>query len=94
MDFDDLLDYFTISKSFFDELHDDFIYPRGIRILSKIDIPERFADLLLGNFTNLKEILNTNGDSLMRIFGDESMVSLFRREIYEFKDRLSLTRPN
>ncbi len=94
MEFDDLLDYFNISKSFFEELHDDFIYPKGIRILSKLDVPERVVDLLMGNFNNFREILNAKGDTLVGILGDEAMVSLFRREIYEFKDRMSLTRPN
>jgi diadenylate cyclase len=94
MDFEELLDYFNISKSFFDELHDDFIFPRGVRILSKLDLPDRLVDLLLGNFNNLKEILNARERTLLEIFGDEYMVSLFRREIYELKERIGLLRIN
>lgn len=92
MDFDDLLDYFNISKSFFEELHDDFIYPRGMRILSKLNLPERIVDLLLGNFKNFKEIFNSRERDLLNIFGDESMISLFRKELYEFKERVGLFR--
>jgi diadenylate cyclase len=93
MGFDELLDYFNISKSFFEELHDDFIHPRGLRILSKLDIPERFMDLLIGNFNNFKEVLDASEDSLKRILGDEGTVRLFKREIGEFKERVNLTQP-
>ena len=92
MDFDFLLEPMNIVRFLFEELHDKSVSPKGIRILGKTNLLERYVDLLIGNFENLNEILSANNQKLLEVLESEAMVAFFREEIYNLKEKVSLGR--
>src|SRR6056297_3602632 len=92
MDFDFLLEPLNISRMLFEELHDKSISPRGLRILGKTNLLERYVDLLIGNFENLDKILSAKNERLLEILESEAMVSFFREEIYNLKEKVTFGR--
>jgi len=90
MDFDFLLEPMNISRLLFEELHDREISPKGIRLLGKTNLLERYVDLLVGNFENLNEILNASNDELLSVLEGEAMLAFFREEIYNLREKISL----
>ncbi|MEA3414190.1 MAG: DNA integrity scanning diadenylate cyclase DisA [Nanoarchaeota archaeon] len=92
MDFDFLLEPMNVLRMLFEELHDKPISPKGIRLLKKTNILERYGDLLVGNFKNLKKILSATNKQLLEVLESEAMVAFFREEIYNLKEKISLGR--
>ena len=90
MDFDFLLEPMNISRLLFEELHDKHISPKGLRILSKINLLERYIDSLIANFGNLDKILIAKDKDLVKILDSDAMVAFFREEIYNLKEKVSL----
>jgi diadenylate cyclase len=90
MDFDFLLEPFNISRMLFEELHDKQISPKGLRILSKTNILERYISSLISNFQFLDKILLANDEELLRIFQNEGMLAFFKEEIYSLREKLSV----
>jgi len=90
MDFDFLLEPFNISRMLFEELHDKQISPKGLRILSKTNILERYISSLISNYQFLDKILLANDEELLRIFQNEGMLAFFKEEIYSLREKLSV----
>ncbi|PJE81618.1 DNA integrity scanning protein DisA [Candidatus Pacearchaeota archaeon CG10_big_fil_rev_8_21_14_0_10_32_42] len=90
MDFDFLLEPLNISRLLFEELHDKNVSPKGIRLLGKTNLLERYMDLLVGNFENLSEILSAENEEILRVLGSESMLAFFKEEIYTLKEKVNL----
>ncbi len=88
LDFEFLLDPMNISKIIFGEEHDRNISPKGIRILSKTNLIDRYVDLLVGNFENLNEILSAKNKELLSIFESEAIIAFFQEEIYNLRQKL------
>lgn len=89
MDFDFLLDPLNISRVIFEELHDRIISPRGIRILGKTNLLDRYVDLLVGNFENLFTILGASRGELLRVLESEAMAAFFKEELYALREKVS-----
>jgi len=89
MDFDFLLEPFNISRMLFEELHDKQVSPKGLRILSKTNILERYISSLISNFQFLDKILLASDEELMKVFQSEGMLSFFKEEIYSLREKLS-----
>jgi diadenylate cyclase len=92
MDFDFLLEPMNVLRMLFEELHDRPISPKGIRLLRKTNILEKYVELLVKNFKDLKEILSANNAQLLEVLGSEAMVAFLREEIYNLKERVNLGR--
>ena len=90
MSFDFLLETLNITRMLFEELHDKSVSPRGIRILSKTNILERYVDVLVSNFEGLNIILKAKDNELLKVLETEAMVSFFREEIYNLKEKVSI----
>lgn len=90
MDFDFLLEPMNISRLLFEELHDKAISPKGIRILGKTNMLDRYVDLLTGNFENLSKILSANHKELLEVLESEAMVAFFQEEVYNMREKVSL----
>jgi diadenylate cyclase len=88
MDFDFLLDPLNISRMIFEELHDKQVSPKGLRILSKTNILDRYVNSLISNFQFLDKILLASDEDLLRIFQNEGMLSFFKEEIYSLREKL------
>lgn len=93
MDFDFLLEPFNISRMLFEELHDKQISPKGLRILSKTNILDRYINSLISNFNFLDKILLASDEELLRIFQNEGMLAFFKEEIYTLREKLIVGKP-
>ena len=56
----------------------------------KTNLLERYVDLLVGNFENLNEILIASNEDLLEVLESEAMLSYFREEIYNLRERTKL----
>jgi len=92
MDFDFLLEPMNLSRMLFEELHDKSISPKGIRILQKTNMLDRYVDLLIGNFKDLSEILSAGHRELLDVLETEAMVAFFREEMYSLREKINLGR--
>jgi len=92
MDFDFLLEPMNISRMLFDELHDRSVSPRGVRILQKTNMLDRYIDLLTGNFETLNDILSASEEKLLKVMESEAMVAFFREEMYNLREKINLGR--
>jgi diadenylate cyclase len=90
IDLDSLLETQDISNILFDEIDDKKISPRGLRILKKTNIPERYIDSLVAHFESLERILSARYEDLLRIFQNEGMVDFFKEELYSLREKISL----
>ena len=90
MDFDFLLEPMNISRMLFEELHDKPISPKGLRILSKTNLLKRHTDALIKNFKKLDKILLSSDEELLKVLENEGLVSFFKEEIYNLKERISI----
>ncbi len=88
MDFDFLLEPLNISRMLFEELHDKQISPKGLRILTKTNILERYIHSLIAHFQFLDKILLANDEELLKIFQNEGMLAFFKEEIYSLREKL------
>ncbi|MDA3837335.1 MAG: DNA integrity scanning diadenylate cyclase DisA [Nanoarchaeota archaeon] len=92
MDFDFLLEPMNISRLVFEELHDKSISPKGIRILGKTNLLDRYVDLLIGNFNDFNVLLSASRANLLDVLESEAMVAFFQEEMYNLRQKVSLGR--
>ncbi len=90
MNFDFLLESNNISRMLFEELHDKPISPRGIRILSKTNLLERYIDYFVVNFGTLDKVLSIDEDELSKIFESEDLAKHFLQELDVLKEKIML----
>ncbi len=90
MDFDFLLEPMNISRMLFEELHDKPISPKGLRILGKTNLLERHVDSLIKNFKKLDKVLIASDEELLEILENEGLVTFFKEEIYNLKEKISV----
>jgi diadenylate cyclase len=86
---DELTDTQDISAILFNEITDRKISPRGVRILKKTNIPERYIDSLVANFGSLDKILSARYEDLLKVFQNEGMVDFFKEELYGLREKIS-----
>ena len=92
MDFDSLLELSDLSEILFGEISERKVSPKGLRILKKTNIPERYVDSLVAHFGSLEKILSARYEDLFRIFQNEGMVDFFKEELYSLREKISLGR--
>lgn len=90
MDFDFLLEPLNISRMLFEELHDKPISPRGLRILNKTNLLKRHVDALIKKFKKLDKILIASDEELLEVLENEGLVSFFKEEIYNLREKISI----
>ncbi len=90
MDFDFLLEPMNISRMLFEELHDKPISPKGLRILGKTNLLERHTVALVKRFKKLDKILLASEEELLEVLGNEGLVTFFKEEIYNLRERISI----
>ncbi len=90
MDFDFLLEPLNISRMLFEELHDKSISPRGLRILSKTNLLERHSLDLIRKFKNLNNLLLASDEELLEVLGNEGLVTFFKEELYNLREKISV----
>lgn len=90
LNLDTLLETQDISDILFGNTVERKISPKGLRILKKTNIPERYIDSLIAHFGNLEKILSARYEDLMRVFQSEGMVDFFKEEMYSLREKISL----
>ena len=88
MNFDFLIETPNILRVLFEELHDNPIFPKGMRILSKTDLLEKDIKILFKNFKTLENIFNLDEESLKPVFKNENFVDSLLNEIKNLKEKI------
>ncbi len=86
--FDSLVEISNLLIILFEELHDKSISPKGIRILSKTNLPEKDIKVLINHFKTLDKIFDADKDSLMKIFKNEDAVNLLMKSLENLKEKI------
>jgi len=90
MDFDFLLEPMNISRMLFEELHDKPISPKGKRILNKTNLLERHITSLIKKFKRLDKVLLASDEELLEVLGNEGLVTFFKEEIYNLREKIRM----
>ena len=88
MSFDFLLEENNISKELFEDSHDREIFPRGIRILSKIGLRGEEIEILANNFKDLTSMFSSDLDGFVKIFGDENIAKNVKNDLDDLRERI------
>jgi len=72
--FDELLDTDNIKQCL--GINEDFVLPKGYRILGREDLSSDEIEILVKNFKNLNSILDLRLESLIPFFGEERVKSI------------------
>jgi len=90
MNFDFLIESSNISRMLFEELHDKSISPRGVRILGKTNVLEKYTDSLILNFRTLDKILSLEKNELLKVFENEELAKHFVEKVDMIKEKIML----
>ena len=88
LNFDFLLETGNLSKTLFGEIHDERITPRGIRFLSKTNLPEQEFSLIFNSFINLNDLFKTDRESLLKILKEEKIVDSLEKDLVNLKKKI------
>ncbi len=88
INFDSLLETSSLPNLLFGEAHSKSISPRGIRILSKINLNEKERNSLLNNFKTLSEILNSDKENFEKIFQNIKDAKLFLQDLDNIREKI------
>jgi len=92
MNFEFLIEPLSVIRVLFDEVHHKTIYPKGYRILSKTNLLEHYVESLISHFGSLDKVLVSKDKELLEVLESEEIISFFREEIYNLKEKLSIGR--
>ncbi len=90
MDFDFLLEPLNISRILFGETSDKRVSPKGLRILSKTNVLEKYIVSLIANFKIFDKILLASDEELLEIFQNEGTLLFFKEELYSLREKINL----
>ena len=88
LNFDFLLETRNISRILFGEIQDKPIFPRGFRILSKTNLLEKDAKILLNSLGSLDKIFDADKDTLSGVFNNEELVNSIARNVKSLKEKI------
>ena len=88
MNFDFLLENLNVLRTLFDEIHDNPISSRGMRILGKTNLLKKDVEVLLDNFKILDEIFSLDRESLRPLFKNEDFIDSLLTEIKNLKEKI------
>lgn len=88
INFDYLLETSNISGILFGEVHDKPITPKGLRILSKTDLPEKEISTMIDTFGSLDKIFDTDKELFSEIFQDEKRIESIIKDLKNLKEKI------
>lgn len=88
MNFDFLLEPSNLSRMLFEELHDKFISPKGLRLLSKLNLLDRYVVGLISKFRTFDKILSASDEELLEVFDKKENVDFFKKEMNNLKEKI------
>ncbi len=88
INFDFLLETSNIARILFEEIHDQPISPKGLRILSKTDLLEKEIKILLDTFGSLDKVFDLDKEALSSIFKNEKLADSIIRDLKNLKEKI------
>jgi diadenylate cyclase len=88
MSFDSLLEVSNISKMLFGEMQEKVICPKGLRLLSKIKMPEDYFNKLTEKYENLDKILSLDEKELIELFESKELFDSFNKRFSSLKEKI------
>ncbi|MDP1729497.1 MAG: DNA integrity scanning diadenylate cyclase DisA [archaeon] len=84
--FEGVMDTESLSRMIFETSPDAQLHPKGMRLLSKLNLTEREIRALLGNFENFSNILDANDDELKKVLRGKA--ESFKKELNNLKEQV------
>lgn len=88
--FDDLLDIDNITHLLFSKSAEDKVYPRGHRILGKLNLDKKNMDKIIGRFGDLNKVLDADNALLEDVLGKQ--VDYFKKELSSLKEQIVMNK--
>ena len=88
MNFDLLLETSNLSKILFGKFCDESISSRGMRILSKTNLPEKEMKILIKNFKTLDILFNLDENSLIKLFRKKEVISSVDKALKDLREKI------
>lgn len=88
MNFDFLVETSNVLRVLFDELHDNSVSPKGMRILKKTNLLEKDIKTLIDNFKTLDNIFNVDEEALKQVFKNENFVDSLLKSLKNLKEKI------
>ena len=88
MNFDFLLETSNISRMLFEELHEREVSPKGVRILSKLNVSEKDRDALIAGFDNLEKIFDATEEDLVEALGRRQGIEKFKKDLDKLREKI------
>lgn len=80
-----LIDSSKISEIIFNG-EESYIYPKGYRIIEKLNLPSNETETLLGKFIDLKEMFDSNIFEFEKVFRSKDRAEKFMKALYSLKE--------
>ncbi|MEM3405455.1 MAG: DNA integrity scanning diadenylate cyclase DisA [Candidatus Pacearchaeota archaeon] len=90
LNFDNLLETSRIIEIYFPNTKEEYIKPKGYRLLDKLDFPKEDIKMIIEHFDNLDSIINSNPKELEKILKNPEKVNNFLKELSELKENIML----
>ena len=88
MSFDFLIEPSNIIKTLFGNVQGKNLSPKGLRLLSKTNIPETYVSNLTDRYENLDKILSLDEKELLGVFGNEDLFNTFNKKFFNLRERI------
>lgn len=92
LSFDSLLEPPTMYEFLSKEVDDKFVSSKGVRLLKRMGLEEKYFGLLISKFDCLKKILKADDEALFSIFGSIEEVESFKSSLNELKQNILLNK--
>ena len=86
--FDSILELTNVIKTIFGEVNEKNISPRGLRLLSKTNIPEISLNNLINNYKDLNHILSLDETELLEVFEDKDLFNSFNKKLFNLREKI------
>jgi len=90
--FDNLLETEKLSEILFKDINEEYIKPRGYRLLEKLDFPKEDIEIIIEHFSNLNQIFEANIGEFEKILKSQEKSEKFLQELSNLKENIMMER--
>jgi len=90
--FDNLLETEKLSEILFKDINEEYIKPRGYRLLEKLDFPKEDIEIIIEHFSNLNQIFEANIGEFEKILKSPEKSEKFLQELSNLKENIMMER--
>jgi diadenylate cyclase len=90
LNFDNLLETSKISDIVFKDVKEEYVKPRGYRLLEKLDFPIEDIEIIITHFLDINQIFDTSIGEFSKILKSSEKAEKFLNELSNLKENIML----